>query len=204
MNIYTITDFLGFTTKYTREPHPAITPIVTPEEPTGEKIVLISWQALARPQREWLTPKLFRTFIVMGILVFLLLTLMQAYFLMIAIISVLFVSYAFSTATPEQVIHEISNYGINYAGKFYYWSALTHFFFIESDISPMVAVDTKDMLPGRLFMAYNLKDRDTIKNALNKYLPLIDAEPTTIVDRLYKAAVNKLNINSTEQTRGTI
>lgn len=194
MNFIDVTNYLGITNTKAQEP-------VTPLKPTfnleheGEKKVLVEWESVAKIHRPGFNEKSMRTIVVIAIVIGLLLIIMQEYALILAIGSIVFIGYALSKAPVESVKYEITNHGVKYAAQFYYWNELTQFYFVTSRGENLMAVDTKERLPGRLFLSINPTLKDKIKSVFETYLPYLEKEPETFMDRTYKSVVAKINVD---------
>ncbi len=184
-----ITDFLGFT-----KPRPVEAPVVVAPVPAGPKTLQFAWESLARPHKQFMTQKMAKTLIVIGVAVCLILALMQEFGLIIAMASIFFIYYALTKVPPVSVKHEIYNQGINYAGQYYEWQDLTDFYFTNTDGNDTLVVSTKSTVPGKLFLTVNAGDKEKIKEILMQYLTFLEVAPSNFVDKTYKTVVDKFNI----------
>lgn len=175
---------------------PTIDPPVNPNfdlEKAGPRKVLLSWEGLARPEKKWFTQKFIRTALVVLVIVGLLLVLMQEFFLIIVIASVIFFVYALSHASPEIIKYEISTHGVTYNGRIYYWNDLKYFFFSISTSPEVLVIDTKEPLPGRIFLTFKPEQKEQLKELLLQYLTYLDQEPQTFLDKAYKNIADKFS-----------
>lgn len=192
-NLKSVTNFLGFTTDKSPTSYTS-----QPDEPMdiqklGEKKVLHMWEAMSRGEKKGFSQKFVRTMIVIGVVVSLLLIIMQEYFLILALGGIIFISYALSKTPPEKVTYEISSHGIGHSGEFYYWTQLRSFFFTHCDGVEMMAVDTKETMPGRLFLTLGSQDKERLKESVSGYLPYFSEAPRNIMDKAYESITQKFN-----------
>ncbi len=167
-------------------------PRPTPES-LGEKKVLMTWKSPSRPNRSRFSQKFIKTGIVIAVVIGLLLVIMQEFFLILVVGSLVFVTYILSNAPVEDVENELSTHGVQTAGVMYHWYDLSRFFFKNVESTHILAIDTKRGLPGRLFISYKPEDHDKIRDILAKYLQYLSTEPMTLMDKAYYKVVDKLN-----------
>lgn len=187
LKIASITSFLGFTSKKEQPGTPSFSP-----ETAGEKVVLMEWLSEARPETRGLSKRLTRTFTIIGVVLGLLLIIMQEYFLILVVASMIFISNAISKAPAEKVRIQVSTHGVSYGDTFYYWNELKRFFFYEGGKMAVVAVDTRESLPGRLFLSYAPESKEKIKEILSQHLQYLEKEPATFFDKAYTSVIDKL------------
>lgn len=163
-------------------------------ESYGEKIIELVWTTQDRVVKE-ITPKTAKTLIIIGVAVSLVFALMQEFVFILVIASLGFLAYMLTKNPTTQVQHEISSHGINYGGnQFYYWHELKQFFFQQDGEHIVLCVDTVEKIPGRLFMEINTGDRERIKEILSKRLIYKEEAPKYFIDKVYDAAVSKLDL----------
>lgn len=197
MQLPTINSFLGIKT-----PKDELGPPKAPDfsrEQLGEKRVFLRWEAMNRAEKRGLSKKFIRAFTIIGIFVGLLLIAMQEFFVILVIGSMIFVTQALMRVPPEKVVYELSSFGISIDGRLYYWDQLRRYFFIIRDESNVVAVDTVLGVPGRIFLNFEAKDKETIKEVLNRYLHYLEEEPKTFFDDAYSKIVKRFSFDDKEQ-----
>jgi hypothetical protein len=167
-------------------------PPVNPDS-LGEKTVLLSWKASSRPERKGISQKFIRTGIVIGLVIALVLALMQEFFLILVVASIVFFSYILINSPIDTIEHELSTHGVKTNGDMYYWYELKRFFFTTSTGTEMLSIDTIDRLPTRLFMLFNAKDKDKIREVCEKYITYVSEEPLTKWDEVYFKVMSKFN-----------
>ena len=160
----------------------------------GPKEVYLSWEHLASVQdKKGMSKKYIRSFTIIGIFVGLLLLIMQEFFVILIIGSIVFFTQAILKMNPEHVKYEISNHGILIGESMYYWGKLVRFFFINRDGQEVIAIDTTLGFPGRVFVPFDAKDKEKIKEILLKYLYFLEAEPKTFFDNAYDRVMKKFS-----------
>ncbi len=164
------------------------------ERKVGKKEIFFEKQSLSRPDRRSMNPRSSRTLTTIGIVLGVLLLIMQQFTLLIAIGSIIFISHALAKATPDTVKYEISNYGIKYAQSMYYWPQLKSFYFGDKEGMPVLAVNTMNSLPGRLFLFCDKEDITKLRAYMEEKLPMLEKEPETFLDQAYNSISNKFDI----------
>lgn len=192
LKITTLTDYLGITNTDSKK-EIIIKPVVETAK-SEPKQVLMSWEAIAKVSTKQIDPKLRRNLIVIAVVVCLLLVVLQEYLLIFVIASLIFVNNAFSKMAPQKIKYEITNHGVDYGGKFYEWAMLNDFFFSTAFGPEVLVVNSREVLPGRLFFNFANEDREKLKQLFETYLHFIEQEPLTPLDKIYLSALNKLNI----------
>ena len=135
-----------------------------------------------------------RSFTIIGIFVGLLLLIMQEFFVILIIGSLIFFIQAMLKMNPEPVKYEISNHGILVGDSMYYWSKLVRFFFMKREDYEVVAIDTTLGFPGRIFIPFDAKDKEKIKEILLRYLYFLEAEPKTFFDNAYDRIARRFSL----------
>lgn len=173
---------------------PSKVPEMSVEE-MGSKEVYMSWEKTLTPTDKTIISKRFiRPTIIIGIFVGVLLLIMQQFILMIAIGSFIFFLQALKKMVPENVRYEISNHGVMIGDEMYYWSKLRRFFYITVEGSEVLAIDTILGFPGRVYVHFDEKDKEKIKEILNRYLHYLENEPRTFMDDTYDRIMKKFNL----------
>lgn len=192
MNIADVTNFLGVTNTKEAEPKPPVMPGFDPEK-EGERKTLHKWTAPGRAVKKGLSQKTTRSMIIIFSVVALLLIIMQEFFLILAIASLIFISYILSATPPEDITYVISNHGVDYNGQFYSWGELKHFFFTSDGEMDTLNVDVTNALPGRLFLTVKPGDKEKLQETFSKYLPFLEEAPRTILDKAYDSVAGKFD-----------
>lgn len=165
------------------------------ENKLGLKEVFLSWDHLTSMQdKRGIDRRYIRSLTIIGIFVGILLLIMQEFFVILIIGSFIFFTRVALKTNPENVRYEISNHGLLIGENMYYWNKLIRFFFMKRGDSEVIAIDTTIGFPGRLFIPFNYKDREVIKETLLKYLYFLEEEPKTFFDNAYDRVVRRFTL----------
>lgn len=134
-----------------------------------QNIKLFEWKAPERYEVQ-LNKKSFLIILLITLIFIVLLAILGKYYLIAAIISVLFVLYAASSTKPLTVTHKITARGIDTAGKLYEWYMLEDFYFSKKGNMYTLMVQTKLNFPKALVLLCNEKDKDPLFVILQKNL----------------------------------
>ena len=195
MKLPSITEFLDL--KSSRNLEPTKVAEIDPEN-LGPKEIFITWEALATAEHKGVSKKFIRAFTIIGIFVGLLLLIMQEFFVILIIGSLIFVSQAMMKLPPERIKYEVSSHGIAIGDSLYYWDKLVRFFFVIREGVEVIAIDTKLGFPGRIFISFNQADKEKIKQILIKYLHFLEIEPKTFFDNAYDRVVKRFSLEDKE------
>jgi hypothetical protein len=135
--------------------------------------------------------KMTRSFAIIGVVVALFLVILQEYFLILVVASLIFVSQVLAKTPPENASYEISSYGITIDDRLYYWPELRRFFFFNHEEHSGIAVDMVSGFPTRLFLTLEPAQHNTAKDILIQHLQFLESEPETLLDRTYKSVTDK-------------
>jgi hypothetical protein len=165
----------------------------------GAKNIYITWEAEIYSGGKTLISKRFaRSSIIIGVFVGILLLIMQEFALILAIGSIVFFLQVYSKMLPQSIRFEISNYGIMIGDNLYPWDKLRRYFFFTRDGNEVIGVDTVLGFPGRIFINFEIKDKEKIKEILDKNLYYLESEPRTFLDNAYDKIMSKFNVEEKE------
>ncbi len=159
------------------------------EEETEEKrevvqnIKLFSWKAPDRYEFKY-ESKSFLIIVVLSLLFILFLAILGQYFMMAAIIAMLFFVYVAGTTKPIIVEHKVTAKGIDTGGKLYEWYMLDSFYFTRRKDVVSLLVDTKLNFPGMLILLIDEKDKDALFVLLQERLLYKDIRKQSKLDRM--------------------
>ncbi len=159
------------------------------EEETEEKkevvqnIKLFSWKAPDRYEFKY-ESKSFLIIVVLSLLFILFLAILGQYFMMAAIIAMLFFVYVAGTTKPIIVEHKVTAKGIDTGGKLYEWYMLDSFYFTKRKDVVSLLVDTKLNFPGMLILLIDEKDKDALFVLLQERLLYKDIRKQSKLDRM--------------------
>lgn len=196
MKLPKITDFLDI-----KNPKDNLGPAKVEEmspENLGPKEIYLTWETLGTKEQRTLSKKFIRAFTIIGIFVGLLLIIMQEFFVILIIGSLIFVTQAMMKMPVEKVKYEVSNHGILVGDRMYYWDKLRRYFLILREGSEVIAIDTILGFPGRIFVSFEPKDKEKLKEILSKYLHFLEFEPKTFFDNAYDRVVKKFSLEDKE------
>jgi hypothetical protein len=131
------------------------------------------------------------------VLVSVILFFVKEFFLIIALISALFLYYVLSTVPPKDIKYKITNRGVYFGENRYEWDIFTRFWFKTSLSNEMIHFETILRFPQQISLVINKEDKERIKELVVKKLPLIDESPN-FVDKLTKWGISKLPLEKKE------
>lgn len=140
-------------------------PVVVRREP--EKI-LFSWKAQGRPFKRRSREFWIKAIAISGI-GGLILFIIEGLMPVVLIISLVFLFYVLSTVEPEGIQYSITNRGVKIEDKRTDWQLLTRFWFGQRMGSSLLVFEMT-VLPGRLELVIDSKDKKAIKKVLSNYL----------------------------------
>jgi hypothetical protein len=162
----------------------------SPENNINEEKVLFEWEAAERSYQKrdrdfWITA------ISILVLVSVILIFIKEFFLILALVSVLFLYYVLSTVPPSKAKYKITNWGIYFGEARYAWDNFEKFWFGKSLGSDMINFGTVLRFPRSVSLVINPNDQEKLKEIVVKKIPLIENSPT-FVDKLTKWAGERL------------
>ncbi|MCW1949369.1 MAG: hypothetical protein KIH89_002890 [Candidatus Shapirobacteria bacterium] len=163
----------------------------------NEEKVLFEWEA---PERAYQKKdrEFWVTVISILVLVSVILFLIKEFFLIVALISALFLYYALSTVPPENIKYKITNRGVYYGENRYQWDFFDRFWFKKSLSNELVHFETILRFPRQISLVINSEDKDKIKNIVIKRLPMIEESPN-FTDKLTKKVVSWLPLEKKDK-----
>jgi len=149
---------------------------------TKEEVMIFEWEAAERSYKKrgkdfWITA------ISILVLLSVILFMVKEYFLIVALMAVLFFYYTLSTVPPLKVKNKITNRAIYIGEARYEWMLLARFWFEKSLDSRLLSIETRLRFPGQISMVINPNDEEKIKNIMLKKIPLLENSPG-FVDKL--------------------
>jgi len=136
-------------------------PLVEEEKKVVQNIKLFEWEAPDRYELAYNT-KYFMIIVALSLVLILLLAILGHYFLMGAIIAMLFLIYVLGTTKPQKVTHQITARGIDTGNRLYEWFIMKDFYFTKKNSQLFLVIGTKLNLPGALLFLLSEKDKDAI------------------------------------------
>jgi len=196
MNVAGLAHLVGLTnTKPVKEgPQKRQLPEEFDKSKLEDKKIFLSWEAVSRPPRKDMSDRITRSSTIIGIVLALILVILKEFFLILVIVSLIFVGHVLAKVPPEKLRYSLSNHGLMIGEEQYYWHQFYRFFFMENAGLQVLAIDSLSGSPPRIFMTINVVDKEKIKEFLSNYLDYIEEEPKTMIDRSYESVLNKFNI----------
>ncbi|OGC68828.1 hypothetical protein A2415_02690 [candidate division WWE3 bacterium RIFOXYC1_FULL_39_7] len=190
-----ITDLLGITASRQAGTLSAERQIPSAFDPEtlGPKETYITWEALSRPVRTGFNSKLSRTFMIIGIVVALILVILQEFFLIFVIASLIFVTYVLSKTPPEAIKYEVSSHGVSLDGQQYYWPEISRFFFTTEDGHHSMVLEMAVGVPNRLFLTIIPSDTDKLKEIFMSRVHYLETPPQSFMDKTYQSVLDKFS-----------
>jgi len=151
---------------------------------TNEEKTLIEWKAPERAFKKrdkdfWITA------IAILVLFSVVLIFIKEFFLIVALVSILFLYYVLSTVPPEIIEYKITNRYIRIGTAQYTWDTFLRFWFRNSLNSELLELETNLRIPRQISLVINSSDKDEIKKIILKKLPLFESSPS-FVDKMAK------------------
>jgi hypothetical protein len=157
------------------------------EEAKAPKVVqnikLFEWEAQDRYEMPF-DKKLFTVIVVLTLALTLLFAILGHYFLMGAMIALVFLVYVLGTTKPQNVVHRITKKGFDTGGKLYEWHLLSDFYFTKKGDQLTLIVRTKLNFPGALILLLNEKEKDPIFVLLQDKLAYRDIRKQGRLDKM--------------------
>jgi len=165
----------------------------------NEERILIEWEAAERSYQKrnkdfWVTA------IAILILVSVILIFIKEFFLIMALISVLFLYYALSSVPPEKIKNKLTNRGLYFGELRYEWKDLKRFWFKKSMSSDTINFGTSLKFPRVISLVIDSKDTEKLKEIVVKRIPLLESSPT-FIDRLTQWFASRLPLEDREATK---
>jgi hypothetical protein len=160
------------------------TPQNSTETDLNEEKVLFEWEAAERSFKTrdrdfWITAV--SILILVGVILFF----VKEFFLIIALISVLFLYYVMSTVPPQTVRNKITNRAVYFGELRYEWDLLLRFWFKNSLDSELLQFETDLRFPRQVSLVIHPEDKEELKKIIVKKIPLVESSPT-FIDKLTK------------------
>jgi len=168
-----------------------------PDTDWNDEKVRFEWEAAERSYKKrdkdfWITV------ISILILTSVILFFIKEFFLIIALMSALFLYYCLSTVPPQKLKYKITNRGVYFGENRYEWGLLSRFWMSKSLDSEMIHFETILRFPAQISLVINPEDKEKIKEIVVKKLPLVEESPN-FVDKLTKKMVKMIPLEKREK-----
>ena len=148
-----------------------------------QNIKLFEWEAPDRYEISF-ESKGFWVILSISLLFILFLAILQQYYLMATIISLLFFVYVAGTNKPMIIKHKITARGIDTGGRLYEWFTLDNFWFSIKNGQYLLVVETKLRYPKALLMLLDQADKDALFVLLQEKVLYKDIRKQSKIDIL--------------------
>jgi hypothetical protein len=132
-----------------------------PTEKVVQNIKLYEWSSPERVQIK-LEGKTFWIVVAISLVGILYLAILGQYWLMGALIALLFFIYVLGTTKPYTAIYRITAKGVEVGGKLYEWFMLDNFWFANKDGQYILVIETKLRLPKAFVILLDKSEKDPI------------------------------------------
>lgn len=109
--------------------------------------------------------------------------LFSQYLLMLVVVSLAFVSFAFASTPPGTNQYRISTEGVAIEDHFYLWQELYDFYFKQRDGVDTLHIRTKSYLPGELIFMLGDITKEQMRNTLLPFLPYREIVRSTFTEK---------------------
>jgi len=173
MDFKKVTDLLNLTTPFKedttvppKDTSDSEKEYVLKQEPLEE---LFSWKAVIPEYK--ISKKILRSGFVFIFLFAVFLVLAQDWMFLLVLLGFTFVvNLLLNNKESKDINYIIYNNGFMYGSVFYSWEQLLQFYFYEGDQN-LIVIDSKDVLPGRIYVYVNSDNKQKVEETLNKYIP---------------------------------
>lgn len=168
-------------------------------EGLNEEKIWFEWTAPERAYQKknrdyWITA------ISILILVSVILIFVKEFFLIMALISVLFLYYALSAVPPGTVKNKITNWAVYFGELRYEWPDLKKFWFKKNLSNLTINFETNLRFPRMVSLVISPENQEEIKKIVIKKIPLLEDSPT-FVDKLTKWFAERLPLEDREKDK---
>ncbi len=134
-----------------------------------QNIKLFEWEAPDRYEYSF-DNKSFIVVIAISLVLILFLAILGKYFLMAALISLLFFIYVVFSTKPNMIKNKITARGVEYNEKLYEWFMLDNFYFTKKKDQDFLIINTRLRFPSSLILLLDEEDRLPIFLLLQEYV----------------------------------
>ncbi len=143
----------------------------------------LEWNAPGRPFKEHSLEYFLNGFLIMVALEIIVYIASKDLFLMMAILSLVFLWFALSFVPPHNFYYKITTEGIRVEDYFFIWEELYDFFFIKHHGKDVLYLTTKDYYPGELKITLGDITAEQLKAVLLPYLPYREYVKPTLMEK---------------------
>lgn len=141
-----------------------------------------TWYAWSAPERAYKRrdKDFWISSVAMLVLVSVIFFFAKEFFLIIALISFLFLYYSLSSVPPRIVENSLTNRGVYVNTVFFSWADLQRFWFDKSMDHQTLSFETNLTFPNKISLLINQEDMEKIKGLVLKRLPLYQSPPSFV------------------------
>lgn len=166
-------------------------------EDVNDEKTLFEWNGPERPYKNrdkdfWITAV--STLVLFSIILFFI----QEFFLILALVSILFLSYVLATVPPATIKNKITNRGIYFGELKYFWDDLENFCFKTSLNNEEIVFGTYLRFPRQVSIVIDPKDKDELKSIVVKKIPYVE-NPPGFIDKLSKWFSDRLPLEKRDK-----
>lgn len=144
--------------------------------------LLLAWVAPERPFRHK-SREFFLTALLIAFLIEVILFLFSEYQLMLAVASLVFLSFVLVSVPPKDSQYALSSEGIKIQDHFFIWGELYDFYFKKIDKIETLIVRTKLLFPPELTIPLGSHSAEEVRKILLPFLPYREVVAPTFMEK---------------------
>lgn len=149
-------------------------------KPMPEQL-LYEWQAQSRPFKKH-NRNYYTTIAVIVLLISLILIFSGQFLPMAVVCAVAFLAYVINSVPPQDIVYQITTYGIRMGDKLYYWELMRRFWYGSKYDQELLYIDIVEF-PDRITLVLGKAEKDIISAVLSEVL-LLEKPPLTVYERV--------------------
>lgn len=149
-------------------------------KPMPEQL-LYEWQAQSRPFKKH-NRNYYTTIAVIVLLISLILIFSGQFLPMAVVCAVAFLAYVINSVPPQDIMYQITTYGIRIGDRLYYWELMRRFWYGSKYDQELLYIDIVEF-PDRLTLVLGQAEKDIISAVLSEVL-LLEKPPLTVYERI--------------------
>jgi len=156
--------------------------------------VYLSWKSPSRLFKKR-DKEFFRNIAAIVFLLLVILFFAREFPLILAVISITFLIYVFATVPPEDILHKITNLGIETGERFYPWETLKEFWFEKQWDKEMVVI--VPLVGPRIMMILDGVSNESVEEIMKRFLPMQEEPRKSFVDNAASWLSKKVPLEKT-------
>lgn len=149
-------------------------------KPMPEQL-LYEWKAQSRPFKKH-NRNYYTTIAVIVLLISLILIFSGQFLPMAVVCAVAFMAYVINSVPPQDIVYQITTYGIRIGDRLYYWEMMRRFWYGSKYDQELLYVEISEF-PDRLTLVLGEAEKDIISAVLSEVL-LLEKPPLTLYERM--------------------